>query len=269
MAEPRTSDPGAFVRGPADGETITQREGRQVVVLAEREQITITWYRIGPGERGPALHVHHEHTDAFYVLDGELSLVLGPDREHVRVGAGGLVAAPPHVVHTFLNDGGAEARFLNLHTPDGGFGAYMRARRDGDENATFDSFDPPPGGGLPLSAAILAGPGEGERLLAGARMALVKAALPELFLAEFEIEAGFDGPGLHEHETEVDSFYVLDGEIEVTIGDSTRAAGPGALASIPPGVRHRFAYRGPGRARFLNIHAPDAGFADFLRRVSD
>ncbi len=53
------------------------------------------------------------------------------------------------------------------------------------------------------------------------------------------------------------------------IEDSTRAAGPGTLAAVPPGVRHTFAHPGAGTVRFLNIHAPDSGFADFLRRVSD
>ena len=37
------------------------------------------------------------------------------------------------------------------------------------------------------------------------------------------------------------------------------------MASIPRGVTHAFSHRGDGTARFLNIHAPDAGFADFMR----
>jgi mannose-6-phosphate isomerase-like protein (cupin superfamily) len=252
-----------------DGETITDREGRQVVLLAAHEQITIHQYRIAPGEVGPGFHVHRRHADSFYVLDGELTLSLGPDREPVRMAAGGLVTAPAGVVHTFANESEADVSFLNLHTPDGGFAAFMRARRDGDESASFDSFDPPADGGLALDEAIVAGPGEGERLVSGNRVALVKAALPELFFAEFELDGHFDGPELHDHEAEVDSFYVLEGEVEITVGDSRRMAAPGTLAAIPPGVRHTFAKPGAGRAKLLNLHTPDAGFANFLRRVSD
>jgi quercetin dioxygenase-like cupin family protein len=250
---------------PGGGETITDREGRRAVMLAARDDITITWYRIGAGEEGPDPHVHHQHTDAFYVLDGELGFRLGPDRERVRVGAGGLVAAPPNVVHTFVNDGDDDVEFLNLHTPDGGFAAFMRARRDGDASATFDTAAAPADGGLPLSEAIVSMPGEGERLARGNRVALLKAALPEISLFEFEVEGPLGGPGPHHHDDQVDNFYVLEGELEVLAGEVTYRAGPGTLASVPRGLTHAFSHTGSGRARFLNIHAPDAGFADFMR----
>jgi quercetin dioxygenase-like cupin family protein len=258
-----------MISSHADGEAITGREDREVVLVAAQPELTVTSYGLGPGQHGPDPHVHHEHTDAFYVLAGELGFILGPERDRVEVGAGGLVAAPPNLIHTFSNESGAAVRFLNLHAPDGGFADYMRAARDGVEGATFDTFDPPDDGGLPLTEAIVRGPGEGERLVSGKRAALVKSALADLFLAEFEIEAGFEGPGLHEHESEVDSFYVLEGELAVTVEDSTHTAGPGTLAAIPPGVRHTFGHPGEGRVRLLNIHTPDGGFADFLRRVSD
>src|SRR5215204_5145272 len=87
----------------ADGETITRREGRDVVILVESEELTITWSRYAPGEVGTDPHVHREHTDAFYVLDGELTFGLGPDGEPVSVAAGGFVAVPPNVVHSFRN----------------------------------------------------------------------------------------------------------------------------------------------------------------------
>jgi mannose-6-phosphate isomerase-like protein (cupin superfamily) len=39
-------------------------------------------------------HMHHEHTDAYYVLEGELPLI-GREAETSAVGAGGFLAAPP------------------------------------------------------------------------------------------------------------------------------------------------------------------------------
>jgi mannose-6-phosphate isomerase-like protein (cupin superfamily) len=256
-------------RTSGGGEPITQRESREAILLTARDELTITWYRLAPGERGPDPHVHHEHTDAFYVLTGELGFVLGPDREPISVGAGGMVAAPPNVVHTFANESDGEVRFLNLHAPDGGFAEFMRARRDGDEQATFDTLDPPPDGGRSLSEAVVSRPGEGERLSSANRVALVKSALPDLFLAEFELDGRYDGPDLHDYGAEVDSFYVLDGKLEFTIEDSRCLGGPETLASVPVGLRHTFTHPGPGHARFLNIHAPEGGFTEFLRRVSD
>jgi mannose-6-phosphate isomerase-like protein (cupin superfamily) len=252
----------------ADGETITDREGRQVVLLAARELISIHWYRLAPGEEGPEPHVHHRHVDSFYVLDGELGFLLGPDREHVSVGAGGLVAAPPNFVHTFVNSSDAEVRFLNIHTPGGGFAGYMRGRRDGNERATFDTADPPEDGGLPLSEAIVSA--DGDRFERGDNQVVwVKGVLPEICVAEFELEGPFEGPPLHSHDGQVDSFYVLEGELELTIEDDPHVAGPETLASIPPGVRHTFNRPGSGRTRVLNIHAPNGGFGEFLRRTSD
>jgi quercetin dioxygenase-like cupin family protein len=96
-----------------NGEVITKREGRDLILLLDQESLTVTWYRVAPGEVGPGPHVHHEHTDAFYVLEGEMTFPLGPDGEPVRAPAGTFVAGPPNLVHTFANESGAEARLAS------------------------------------------------------------------------------------------------------------------------------------------------------------
>ena len=259
---------GDVLVGPGDGETITARAGRDVVLLADRDDLSITWSRYGPGERGPDPHVHREHTDAFYVLDGELTFALAAAAEEARVSAGGFVAVPPNLIHSFANEGDGDARFLNFHAPDGGFARFMRASRDGGD-ARFDSFDPPPDGGRPAAEAIVSGPGGGERLVSGNRVVHLKSALPDLCFAEWELDGRFDGPDLHHHDDQVDAFDVLEGELEMTVEESVHPAAAGTLASIPRGVRYTFAHTREGKARILNIHAPDGGFAEFLRRVSD
>jgi mannose-6-phosphate isomerase-like protein (cupin superfamily) len=261
-----TEDTPTLVRR-ADGETITEREGRQLIVLAERGPITITWSRHAPGEPGPDLHVHRRHTDAFYVLQGELTFPLGPRAERLRLRAGGFVAVPPNVVHSFANEGSADARWLNLHAADTGFAAYMRALRDGTE-AAFDSYDPPADGGLPATEAIVSGPGKGERLVTGSRTAFLKGALPDLCFVEWALDGPFDGPDLHHHDRQVDAYYVLEGELDLTVDRTVHAVGADTLAPVPRGVGHTFAHTRPGTARVLNVHAPDGGFADFLRRAS-
>jgi quercetin dioxygenase-like cupin family protein len=266
--EPRAPSEQDVLVGPGEGEMITDRENREVALIAVRDDITMTRSRYGPGERGPDPHVHHEHTDSFYVLDGELTFALGPDGERVMVPAGGFVAVPPNVSHSFRNEGGADARFLNLHTPDGGFAAFMRGARDGADIG-FDSFGPPADGGRPASEAIVVGPDEGERVEAGNRVAVVKAVLPHICFLEFAYDGPRDGPSVHDHDDQVDSFYVLDGEIEFEVGSSVHPGGPGTLASIPRGVRHTFRHIHYGEARVLNIHAPDCGFGEFIRGTAD
>jgi quercetin dioxygenase-like cupin family protein len=115
---------------------------------------------------------------------------------------------------------------------------------------------------------IVSGPGEGERLTNGGRTAFVKTDLPHLSVFEFHLDGHFEGPPLHTHSDQTDSFYVLEGEVEFTVEGRTFTAGPGTFVSAPPGVEHTFRKPGPTRARLLNIHAPDAGFADRLREMS-
>ena len=123
-------------------ETISDSKKRKVVILGEHEQVTITHSRFSIGERGPDLHVHHEHTDAFYVLDGELTFELGPESQKVRIGPGGFVAVPPLVGHSFVNEGDADAKWLNFHAPERGFGDFLRTLREGTPGQ-WDSFDMP------------------------------------------------------------------------------------------------------------------------------
>ena len=217
------------------------------------------------GEAGPDPHVHREHTDAFYVLEGDTKLHGGPGAERMTVGAGGFVAVPPNVVHSFLNDSTADATWLNLHAPDTGFADYLRGARDGVDTG-FDSFDPPADGGLPATGVIVTGPGEGERPESGTLVVTLKGVLPELCFVEWALDGPFDGPDLHHRDEQVDAYYVLEGELELTIDGSVHTIGPDTLASVPRGARHTFAHRGDGAARVLNVHAPDGGFADFLRR---
>lgn len=257
-----------IVTGPGEGETIRDTPERGSEVLTEREDISVTALRHAAGERGAGPHVHREHSDSFYVLDGEVTFRLGPDLEPVVLGPGGFIGIPPNVIHAFDNDGDVESRILTIHTPDGGFAEYMRAVRDGREFA-WDSFDPPQDGGRAAGGAIASPPGAGERLVAANRVVLLKGEHPHLSCFEWEIDGPFSGPDVHAHDDQVDSFYVLEGELEMTVEDAAVPAGPGTLASVPRGVRHTFHHRGAGTARALNLHAPDAGFADFMRSISD
>jgi quercetin dioxygenase-like cupin family protein len=121
-------------------EVISRREQREVLLLDTRPELTVTWSRYAAGERGPDLHLHREHVDAFYVLSGELTFERGAERERVVLRAGEYLAVPPHVPHGFANESGAETTWLNFHAPDAGFATYMRGARDGVQ-VEWDSFD--------------------------------------------------------------------------------------------------------------------------------
>jgi quercetin dioxygenase-like cupin family protein len=113
--------------------------------------------------------------------------------------------------------------------------------------------------------AIFLGPREGEELAGRRRELRVKYEGGEFEVLEFWCEPGFGPIEPHVHEDHTDSFYVLEGEVEFTVGDEIKRAGPGSWVAVPPGVRHGFAIPGPGNAHFLNIHAPGVGFIQSVR----
>jgi quercetin dioxygenase-like cupin family protein len=115
-----------------------------------------------------------------------------------------------------------------------------------------------------METAIVHGPGEGERLEGKDAVYHVKVTRPELSFIEYVTGPSYQGATPHFHEHHTDAFVVLEGELEFTLGRETIRGGPGTVAVVPPGVVHAVTSTG-GRARFLNIHSPDAGFVEFLR----
>src|SRR3954447_23354533 len=124
---------------PGEGETVTDRPERTLRILGELDELIVTWFRYEPGEQGPDAHIHQHHTDAFYVLEGELELSLGPELTTFQAEPGDFAGAPPGVVHTFRNASDSTVVFLNLHVPSSGFGDHIRGKSD-----DFDQLDPPP-----------------------------------------------------------------------------------------------------------------------------
>ncbi len=112
--------------------------------------------------------------------------------------------------------------------------------------------------------SIVSRPGDGERFERDNRTVTIRIDLPELSVHELEFDTTFEVPP-HSHDDHVDAFYVLEGELELTVGDDVVRVGPGTLIAEPRGVMHGLRNPGPGHVRILNFHAPDAGFADVIR----
>jgi mannose-6-phosphate isomerase-like protein (cupin superfamily) len=139
---------------PGEGEVTSDRAEHHLEILCDQPGLVATWTRVGPGRDGASAHVHRAHSDLFYVLAGELTVLVGPEREEHVLPAGTLVLAPPLVVHGFRNGGDDELRYLNFHAPGGGFADYLRGLTPG-----FDSEEPPADGGRPATNAVIVPPG--------------------------------------------------------------------------------------------------------------
>ena len=246
---------------PGGGEIIGDSADRRVAILSDHDALHVTHSRFGPGREGADLHVHRRHADFFYVLDGELTVRLGPGDELVSVPAGTLARVPPLVVHGFRNASDADASYLNLHAPGARFADYLRALRDGAPRPDgYDQEDPPDDGGRPVAEAQV---GAVERLEDGdgVRVELL-ADGDEAAVARMRSQAGGASP-VHVHERHVEAFYVLDGELVLTVSGEELRVAAGTWAQVAPGVAHTVA--NPEPATFLNVHAPNAGFGRFLR----
>ena len=63
------------------------------------------------------------------------------------------------------------------------------------------------------------------------------------------------GPGPHKHTWSDETFYILDGEIAVLIGDEIKTARTGDFLMVPRNTRHAFRVTSE-TARFLNSYTP-------------
>jgi quercetin dioxygenase-like cupin family protein len=134
-------------------EPILRSDSREISLLVADENLSLTDASSPPGERVTDPHIH-QHTEAFYVLEGELTFEVGRERETITIGAGGLVATPPSLAHSYLTAGDHPARWLIIHASDGGFAAFMRGIRDGVK-VEWEIAPVPPDGGLPADHAIV------------------------------------------------------------------------------------------------------------------
>jgi quercetin dioxygenase-like cupin family protein len=115
--------------------------------------------------------------------------------------------------------------------------------------------------GLAEDTLIVLDVGEGERV----GTTVIKAARPELSLIEFEVKPGARVQP-HFHKEHSDSFFVLEGELEIHVGDEVVSAVPGMYVLAPPGVVHFFRNVSDEPARALNLHTP-GGFAEYRREL--
>lgn len=113
---------------------------------------------------------------------------------------------------------------------------------------------------MPDAPTILR-PGEGE----GTERYTILADRDELVLTEFRYAPNQDGPRRHIHHHHADAFYVLDGDLRITLDEEDRILGPGGFVLIPPEVIHTFGNPSDQPGRYLNFHAPGCGFGDYLR----
>ena len=115
-----SSEQPVFIR-PGDGQAIPNPIGGRMVVKV-RDDDTGGAYSIHDnvipaGAPGPRPHLHHHHDEAFYVLEGTLTVRIGA--RTVTAPAGSFVLVPRGVAHQPSNPAAEPVRVLLIFSPAG------------------------------------------------------------------------------------------------------------------------------------------------------
>jgi len=116
---------------------------------------------------------------------------------------------------------------------------------------------------------VVLGTGEGKTISVLGDSYTYKATKEETggAYALIEVTIVGDGPPPHIHATKEEAFYVLEGELNVLIGESTIKASAGAFVLVPRGTVHTFSKVGGASAKVLIIISP-AGFEKFFEEIA-
>jgi quercetin dioxygenase-like cupin family protein len=121
--------PGDGGRPPSEAvvgavEHVVETPGRRVELLADVDELGLSENRYEPGAEADPRHVHRGHVESLYVLSGEMVVAL--DGRELRATAGTWVQIPAGAAHACACAGDDTVRFLELHTPSSGYGAFLR-----------------------------------------------------------------------------------------------------------------------------------------------
>ena len=107
------------VIGRGAGERRYEARGSVMLFKALAEQddgdFSLMERTLPPGGRRPPPHRHTNCSEAYFVLDGLVSVVV--EGQDLSVGREGFVLVPRGTAHTFGNGGTEQARLLVIHAP--------------------------------------------------------------------------------------------------------------------------------------------------------
>jgi mannose-6-phosphate isomerase-like protein (cupin superfamily) len=107
------------VVGRGEGQRTYTARGSVMLFKALAEQddgdFSLMERTLPPHGRRPPPHRHTNCSEAYFVLDGQVSVIV--EGQELVVGPEGFVLVPRGTAHTFGNDSDHEARLLVIHAP--------------------------------------------------------------------------------------------------------------------------------------------------------
>jgi quercetin dioxygenase-like cupin family protein len=145
-----TTTTGAYHLNPAEGPTLWHLGGL-LTFKATSARTGGLWVQEARGARGYAspVHTHAREDEAFYVLDGEITVYVGD--ETITATPGSFLWAPRNLPHAYCVES-PEARFLAFST-DSAFDRFFFAT---GQPANAPTLPPPPDGPPDIPALVAA-----------------------------------------------------------------------------------------------------------------
>ena len=227
---------------------------------------------------GGVLHPHvHSHEEGFYILSGEVVVVIAGVPCHL--GPGDYGAVKVGTAHAMRAVGGKPIRWLQMAAP--------QPKPPGAERDTFFCQDRTvPLGAPSLDVTNLQGrllghfdetmnPPVGDRPVAGPGLegVFLKWLIDEAFGARhhrmlfIEYQPGVR-LGLHDHTFE-EGYFILKGEVEATVDGTTYLAKPGDVVWTGVGCVHGFANVGTVPVLWLETFAPQPPDENVFRFMAE
>lgn len=236
-----------------------------------------------PPGAGPPLHIHHNEDETFYILEGELGMQVNGQK--FTASPGTAVFLPKGMPHTFHNAGMQTARALVTVTPGGlegffpeveplvtqaepdmaailalaanyGIEALPPGQNNDSTGKTATTLKPQvvrpgeaPAYGIPGGETItvlLTGQQTGGRFA--------------LFHGDFVPSSGAP---LHLHHREDETFYILEGVLDMQVGQAKETALAGATVFRPREIPHDFFNNSDRPAKAVALVTP-AGFENYF-----
>jgi quercetin dioxygenase-like cupin family protein len=240
-------------------------EGRLSLV----ESIWLPTFSVSP-------HYHKAHAETFYIVSGKVEWTIGGETRVMS--AGDAVHIPPNTVHSvrvlermhslmIYQNGGYEenvavaASFTPEQRKDPKIQALLDRIGDFNRVSGPSPAPPPAAAGMPAKGVpVFSHRGKRgtfeERGVEAVELVLTGTQTEgRISIIESNWLPGFSVPA-HYHKTHAETFYVLAGEVEWTIGGETRIVKGGDAVHIPPNTVHSVKVVGDEKMHSLMLSDP-------------
>ena len=111
------------------------------------------------------------------------------------------------------------------------------------------------------TGAILLGPGDIYTILAA------EAETDGAYFVMEGLVPPDGGPPPHIHHNQVETFYIVEGQMEILLGDQVYEAKAGDFVHVSKGTRHRFVNRSQTPTKMIFTFVPAGDIEQFFREV--